>query len=169
MDKKTDLRTKMKELRKTLDMQNISKELVRLLKQNDYYKHSRNVMLFYPTKYEVDLTQILSDDKNFYLPRVNDKELEVCCYKLGDKLKKSKLGILEPVGEPTSLEILELVIVPALSADKNGYRLGYGGGYYDRFLKNYRGKTLCAIPKELKIEHLPHDEFDIPVDTIISI
>ena len=47
----------------------------------------------------------------------------------------SNFGIKEPCSEPVAPDILDLIIVPALMVDKNGYRLGYGGGFYDRFLK----------------------------------
>ena len=89
-------------------------------------------MLFYPTQYELDFRELLNDNKSFYLPKVSGKNLLVC--PLTKQLKKSELNIYEPCSEPVDPKILDLVIVPALMADKNGYRLGYGGGFYDRFL-----------------------------------
>ncbi len=169
MDMKTDLRIKAKALRKTLDMAEISLKLCTLVRNCDAYKSSKNVMLFYPMKDEVDLTGLLDDNKNFYLPRVNGENLEVCSFKKGDELKKSVLKIYEPLGKASPSEIIDLVIVPALTVDKSGYRLGYGGGYYDRFLgQNTKTKTLCAIPKELVVESLPHNDFDIKIDYIIT-
>ena len=148
----------------------ISEKLVQMVRENVLYKNSHNVMLFYSTKYEVNLTDLLKDDKNFYLPRVNDQNLEVCPFKYGDKLEKSDFGIYEPVSECLRPDILDLVIVPALMADRHGYRLGYGGGYYDRFFAQIlEVKKIIAIPKELYVEKLPHDSHDINVDEVIII
>lgn len=169
MDNKTDLRLRAKDLRKTLPICEISEKLVNLVRASEYYISAKNIMLFYPTMSEIDLRKLFSDDKNFYLPRGKDLDLEVCPYKLGDTLEKSKFHIFEPVTKAVNKKILDLVIVPALMVDDNGYRLGYGGGFYDRFLKDFNVKTLCAIPKELRIKNLPHDNFDIPIDEIISI
>ena len=168
MEGKNDLRIKAKNLRKNLQMSIISENLVKLIKQNEVYKNSHNVMLFYPTKCEVDLLSLLQDDKNFYLPKVNGQNLNVCAYKPGDKLEKSSMGIYEPLSEPINSKFLDLVIVPALMADRHGYRLGYGGGYYDRFLSdNPEIKKIVAVPKELYVEELPHEKYDIKIDLVI--
>jgi len=133
------------------------------------YRNAQNVMLYYPTKYEMNLLKLLEDNKNFYLPKVEGKNLLVCPYKTSDKLIKSAFNILEPDTIPVKPEILDLIIVPALSVDNDGYRLGYGGGFYDRFLGvNLKSKTLCALPKQLITDHLPHEDFDIPVDIVIT-
>lgn len=169
MDNKTDLRLRAKDLRKTLSICEISDKLVNLVKLSELYISAQNIMLFYPTMYEIDLRKLFTDNKNFYLPRVKDLDLEVCPYRLGDTLEKSKFHIFEPITKAVNKKILDLVIVPALMVDDSGYRLGYGGGFYDRFLKDFKVKTLCAIPHELRIKELPHDDFDIPIDEIISI
>lgn len=168
MDNKTDLRRSAKELRKTLPLTEISDKLADLVRYSDSYISAKNVMLFYPTRYEIDLRKLLTDEKNFYLPRVKEKDLKVCPYKLGDELEKSEFNIFEPTSKAVDKNILDLVIVPALMIDDEGYRLGYGGGFYDRFLKDFKVKTICAIPKELRTKHLPHEDFDISIDEIIS-
>lgn len=169
MDNKTYLRIKAKDIRKTLDICKVSERVVMLIRENEVYKNSKNVMLYYPLKYEINLLGLLDDDKNFYLPKVNRQNLEVCPYKKGDKLIKSGFNTMEPEKEGVDKKILDLVIVPALMADKNGYRLGYGGGFYDRFTRSGKGnfKTLCAIAKELYVESLPVESFDVKIDEII--
>ncbi len=167
MTDKIELRKKAKNIRKNLDMKKISADLCNLVRQNKIYIEAENIMLFYPTEFEVDLRELFDDNKNFYLPKVDGEELLVCPY--CRELKKSSFGICEPCSNPVSPDILDLVIVPALMCDENGYRLGYGGGFYDRFIKNYgkNFKTICPIPKELFTRNLPHDEFDQKVDEII--
>lgn len=170
MDNKIDLRIKAKSIRKTLNMSEISKKLTKLVQSHDFYKNANNVMIFYPAKYEVNLLTLLNDDKNFYLPRVEGDYLKVCPYKAAETLVKSEFNILEPCSTPVNADILDLVIVPALMCDKHGYRLGYGGGFYDRFLSELNTsiiRTLSVIPSELFVDELPHEKFDIPVDEII--
>lgn len=169
---KTELRIKAKNIKKSLEIKSISKKLVDLIRLNKSYIDANNVMLFYPKKYEVDLRELFEDSKNFFLPRVENNNLLICPYDLGDELNVSKFNVLEPVSEPVDVCEINLIIVPALFIDKNGYRLGYGGGYYDRLLQSVeklKTKTICAIPKELVVENLPKEEFDIAVDEIISI
>lgn len=169
MDNKIAMRHNAKEIRKSLDMERISRVLCDKIRENNYYKSAKNVMLFYPTRFEVNLLNLLNDDKNFYLPRVLGDDLQVCPYKSGDKLERSSFGILEPVSNSINKDCLDLVIVPALMADKRGYRLGYGGGFYDRFLKdlNLKIRTVTLIPECLFVEVLPIEDFDTPVNEVI--
>ncbi|MCM1339713.1 MAG: 5-formyltetrahydrofolate cyclo-ligase [Muribaculaceae bacterium] len=169
MDKKSELRIAAKNVRKSLDIQSVSQVLVERVRANEVYRRSKNVMIYYPTRFEVDLLSLLEDDKNFYFPRVDNQDLQVCPYKNGVKFEKSGFNILEPCSNPVESKILDLIIVPALMVDKKGFRLGYGGGFYDRFLAgmNDNVQTLCALPKELFVNELPHEEFDIPVDLVI--
>ncbi len=168
MNGKSELRNRAKEIRKELDIAKISALLCGKIRENEVYKSSKDVMLFYPKVEEFDFRALMSDGKNFYLPRVSGDELEVCPYKLGEGLEKSVFGVLEPRSDKIAPKGLDLVIVPALMADKNGYRLGYGGGYYDRFLGVVNVKTICALPKELIVEELPHEDYDIKIDYIIT-
>jgi len=168
LEKKT-LRIEAKEIRKKLDMKKASEKLVSLLRTKKYYKTAQNVMIFFPLEDEIDVTPLLKDDKNFYLPRVLGKELKVCPYKEGDELKLSHFKIYEPLTEEVETSKLDLVIVPALMADKNNNRLGYGGRYYDRFLNNNPSViSVALIPQELMVDSLPHDPWDIKITHIIS-
>ena len=169
MDKKTELRAKAKELRKKLDIAGVSQKLCEEIRKSLLYKTSENIMIYYPKAEEIDLRALLTDNKSFYLPRVSGDDLEVCPYKSGDELIKSGFGVFEPMSGGVNPQVLDLVIVPALMADRNGYRLGYGGGYYDRFLGlNKNLKTICAIPKELSTDVLPQGDYDIKMDFIIT-
>lgn len=169
MNNKTDLRIFAKELRKNLPLQDISQKLANKIKEDKIFQNARNIMFYYPTKYEINLLELLETNKNFYLPRVNGQNLEVCPYKKNDELRQSsELCIYEPICSNVNSDILDLIIVPALMADTKGYRLGYGCGFYDRFLTNVKCKTISAIPKELLVDKLPTDDFDIAVDKIIT-
>ena len=70
---------------------------------------------------------------------------------------------------PLEKEEIDLCIVPGLSFDKNGFRLGYGGGYYDRFLENTNMYAIGICFKELVADKLPREENDISVNEVIII
>lgn len=147
-----------------------SYKLVHKLIETDEYKQAKNIMLFYPIKNEVNLLELLQDNsKTFYLPKVDGKNLLCCVYKNGDILCESCFKTLEPISKPIDKNTIDLVIVPALCCDKNNFRLGYGGGFYDRFLADYKGKTVVCLPKELVIDTIYPDEFDIAVENIITV
>lgn len=168
MNNKSELRIIAKDIRKTLPLENLSKKAVEKIRMCNLYCEAQNVMIYYPTLHEINLLELLKDNKNFYLPRVNGVYLDICPYKTGDTLKKSNFGIYEPTNESVECNILDLVIVPALMADSQDYRLGYGGGYYDRFLCN-SFKTIVVIPKELYVEKLPTEQHDKKTDKVIII
>lgn len=169
MDNKTSLRISAKSIRKTLDITELSRIAVVKIRKLDIYKQAKNVLIFYPMKFEINLLGLLNDDKNFYLPRVCGENLSICPFKLGDELIKSDFNVCEPCSNPIDPKLLDLIIVPALMADKNGYRLGYGGGFYDRFLeKNSKIPTLLPIAKELLVDVLPHEDFDIKIDYVLT-
>lgn len=118
----------------------------------------------------VDLnTELLKNGKHLYLPRIIGKELEWVQWQ-GDtsQLTHSKLSknILEPVGPAISEQsLIELIIVPALRIDRSGYRLGQGGGFYDRALSKLSGWRIGLIhPDEISSEDLPRESFDIPLN-----
>ncbi len=168
MDNKTDLRVRAKSIRKTLDIARLSSLACEKVQELAIYKDAKNVLIFYPLRYEINLLPLLEDDKNFYLPKVCENELLVCPY--SDNLVKSELNICEPCSNPVGTDMIDLAIVPALMADEDGYRLGYGGGFYDRFLSaNPHIKTIVPIAKELLTEKLPRDEFDVKVDYILHV
>ena len=167
MDKQ-ELRKWARAKRKELDMAHISAMLTDKLVQLNEYRQAKNIMLFYPLKDEVNLLSLIDNrTKTFYLPRIKGEQLECCKYSSGDELCESCFHTQEPTCEPCDTSNIDLVIVPALACDKQNYRLGYGGGFYDRFLKNFKGIKLACIPKELLLNTIYPQEHDIKMDKII--
>ncbi len=145
-----------------------SSQLLSKLIETNEYKQAKNIMIFYPMKNEVNLLELLKDSsKTFFLPKIDGKNLLCCEYKNGDELCESCFKTLEPKTEGVNKNQIDLVIVPALCCDKSNYRLGYGGGFYDRFLEDFKGKTVVCLPKELVVENIYPEEFDIPVDLVV--
>ena len=168
MENKTCLRIWAKSLRKTLDTDKISNAIVKKIRSLDIYRTAKNVMIFYPLQFEINLLPLLEDSKNFYLPKVDGENLLVCPFKIGERLVKSEFNVSEPLSVPVSSDIPEVVFVPALAVDKNNFRLGYGGGFYDRFLESSKAYSIVPVSEKLIVEKLPVDEFDIPVDCVIT-
>jgi 5-formyltetrahydrofolate cyclo-ligase len=169
------LRIKCKEIRCAIcsgdKIDRISSAICRKITELEAFKKAKSVMLFYPKYGEINLLPILNSKKNFYLPRCIGESMEICPYKMGDDLFENKYKILEPRTSPVkTLEMLDIVFVPALCADKKGYRLGWGMGYYDRFFreKNIKALKITVVPKELLFENIPKDALDVPCDIVVT-
>ena len=168
MDKR-QLRIKIKDERKNLQIKMLSDIFVEKLLQLEEYQRAKNVMLFYPLKFEIDLLRLLKDNnKNFYLPKIEGNNLLCCSYRVGEELCESCFKTKEPLTLSVNKTILDMVIVPALAVDKNNYRLGYGGGFYDRFLKGINATKLTCVPKEFILETVYPEEHDIKIDKVIT-
>lgn len=171
---KKEYRTYAKELRAGLDMVKISYFICENIKEQDFYINSKNILGFYPFNSEADLTELYKDDsKNWFLPSINPskKEMFIHPYKYYDILIENKFRVPEPITpHEENLEIIDMIIVPALMADKSGHRLGYGAGYYDRFLSKIKHSCIKVVPlpEELFVDALPYDELDVPADIILS-
>lgn len=78
-------------------------------------------------------------------------------------------GIPEPVDSSSVHELIpDFLVIPMLGADRNGYRIGYGKGYYDRYLSKHQVVKIGVCPQACVIRELPVDEFDIPMDFLIT-
>ena len=116
----------------------------------------------------------LRDGKTVAVPRCLPGHcLEFVAITSLDQLIAAPFGLLEPPKELSALTEEQMdasiCIVPALLVDTKGYRLGYGAGFYDRFLSTYSGKKIClAYQQNLSKTELPHTAFDVAVDMVIT-
>lgn len=144
------------------------------------YHNSDAILCYYSIGSEVDTHQFLdraiSDGKRVYIPRVLSKEeMRFYLYE-SEKLAVSRFGIPEPEEDPEKEFVFEkespekcLVVMPGLSFDNDGGRLGYGGGYYDRFLAARPGMHTCAVAFGAQIrEHVPTDPLDVRPQKVIT-
>lgn len=112
-------------------------------------------------------------DKKVCVPKCYPNTRDMMFYQLAhyDQLESVYVNLLEPKVNETRLvekRKIDLLIVPGLLFDVRGFRIGYGGGYYDRYLREFEKPTVSmAIEKQLVAE-LPTEPFDIPVDYIIT-
>ena len=142
----------------------------------DEYKRADTLLLYFPTKTEPDLCALAriawSDGKKVAFPISNTESLTLDFRIVNDfcELKAGAYGIFEPTDstERAFATPNTLCIVPALAVDIDGFRLGYGKGYYDRFLSSFCGRAAVAIHSSLVCERLPRFDTDIPVKIIIT-
>ncbi len=169
MDKK-ELRKYAKQERSKLDIELVSKKLTEKICSLNAYKEAKNIMLYYPLPDEISLLCLLQDKtKNFYLPKIDGDNLLCCRYSEGDETCLSCYKTCEPLTEGCDKNIIDIIIVPALACDKDGYRLGYGGGFYDRFLADYKGLKIVCLPKELIFDTIYPQKHDVKMDIVISV
>lgn len=120
---------------------------------------------FEPSTSEINEAFIKSG-KTVVLPRIKGDVLEWVKWNGEPESLKNNQNILEPIGEAlVDLSGISAIVVPALHIDQSGYRLGQGGGYYDRALAKMDGwKIGLVYAGELSSETLPHEPHDIPLD-----
>ena len=136
---------------------------------------SKALFLFCGTGSEPDTSRLfaplLEQGKRICLPRMlPGKHMEVRQYRPDRPLVKHPFGILEPdEGCPlVGMDEIDLVLVPALCYDRNGFRLGMGGGYYDRWLAHCSGVTMGLCRQTLLQDALPVEPHDRSVDMVIT-
>ncbi|MEE0944144.1 MAG: 5-formyltetrahydrofolate cyclo-ligase [Clostridia bacterium] len=140
----------------------------------DEYQNAKDILCYASYNFEVDtfylMKKILLDGKNLYLPRciTDTREMEVCRVKDLSELKSGAYGIKEPTGERVSKEILDMIIVPMVAFDRQKTRLGYGGGYYDRFLPETMAAKVGIAFSVQESECLIKESTDVPMDTIVT-
>ena len=104
------------------------------------------------------------------LPRVEGSTIVAVAHTRSGPLETGVLGVPEPVGRPVDIASIDTVIVPALAFDRQRQRLGYGAGFYDRFLPDLNPDCtvmgVCLDP--LLVDRLPVDDHDVPVPSVIT-
>ncbi len=142
------------------------------------YQRCRMLLIYVSTKIEVDTFRIiehaLAEGKTVAVPRCVPGTRQMEFYRIDsvDELEPGTFGVLEPLPNPEKLvaEFAQdsLCVVPALSYDWNGFRLGYGKGYYDRFLSKYNGVMIGICYSDCVQRKLPHGRFDRPVELLVT-
>jgi len=180
---KKEIRKKILSLKDGLStkiIKNHSTAIFDQLNKTEFYTEAHNVMLYVSFGSEVMTKPIIDDllsrGKRVFIPVTVPKTKALIVSELKsyeDDLVVGHFGVMEPKEEalrPVEPSILDLVIVPGVAFDRNGYRIGYGGGYYDRFIPRLPQKTTTvslAFDMQL-IEKIPTSEYDMAVEYIIT-
>lgn len=177
MDKNL-LRKEMKDLRlKIKDRNKRDEDIFNNLKELAEFNEATNVFIYISFNDEINTIKIikwcLKNNKRVFVPRIvkGKSIMEAVEIKHLLQLRKNRFGIPEPMGGVGVLDgrDFELVIVPGLAFDKKGGRLGYGAGFYDRFLsKNNNGKILALAYNDMIIEDIPMEEHDVKIRKIVT-
>ena len=133
----------------------------------------RSVFLYKPFRNEPDLTAVIGSNSNliYALPVVlSSTQMEFFFVDATTTFTANRWGILEPDTREKISHMDEntLVVIPAVAADVNGYRLGYGAGFYDRYLAQSKATHMIAVYSEFVLETVPHETHDIKAHYILS-
>ena len=173
---KTALRREIREKKKAMSMEEIetrSARLGELFAQTEAYKNAETIYGYMPYNQEVRtvpiLEQAIRDGKRVAVPKVYGDIMKFIYLEDLTQVEKSDMGIPEPVAdEPVAEDQTALVLMPGLAFDKEGHRIGYGGGFYDKFLMAEPNHPTVALCYDFQMyAHLDTEEFDIPVDMVL--
>jgi 5-formyltetrahydrofolate cyclo-ligase len=176
-ESKTLLRQKNRRLRKDLGEEvraRASRLICEYLENWVIFQQSVCVLTYMPIKNEVELTSLLTihPEKKWVLPRIIPDENHCMSFHLydADQLEVHPFGMAEPAADLpiVSYKEMQLALVPGLAFDLHGWRHGYGGGYFDRFLNDFPGVSVGITFHALLMESLTHDVFDVGVHWIIT-
>ncbi len=175
MDKNI-LRKQIKEQKRAMTEQQIlaaSQKLGQLFADSEAYKAAKTIYGYLPYNQEVRtvpmLQRALEDGKKVAVPKCYGDEMRFIYIEDLSQVEKGYCGIPEPIAdEPIAHDKRALVLMPGLAFDREGHRIGYGGGFYDKFLAQEPEHPTLALCYEFQmVEHLETEEFDIPVDTVL--
>ena len=175
MDKK-ELRRTIRERKRAMTEEEIvsrSEKLGVLFAQSEAYKNAKTIYGYLPYNQEVRtvpiLEQALKDGKKVAVPKVYGDEMKFLYLDDLTKVSKGYAGIPEPIADgPVADDETALVLMPGLAFDPQGHRIGYGGGFYDKFLAAEPNHPTLALCYEFQLlPELDTEEHDIPVDTVL--
>lgn len=172
---KAELRKKIFQEMKTLSQeqkQAMDQVLTERFLQHPFYQEAKTIATYlsFPHEFQTQelIEQALKDGKKVLIPKTYPKgRMEFVVYN-PQQLAKTSFGLLEPQGD---LEVVEpsqidLIHVPGLAFTTEGYRIGYGGGYYDRYLEHFAGHTMSTI-YPCQVQEFNFENHDIPVQEVL--
>lgn len=140
---------------------------------SEAYRQAKTIYGYLPYNQEVRtvdmLQQAIRDGKRVAVPKCYGDEMRFIYLEDLSQVEKGYCGIPEPVADgPVANDPTALVLMPGLAFTEEGLRMGYGGGFYDKFLAAEPHHPTLALCYDFQmVEHIPTEEYDIPVDTVI--
>ena len=146
--------------------------LTERLLQHPFYQEAKIIATYLSFSHEFQtqglIEQALRDGKKVLIPKTYPKgRMDFVVYH-PQQLVKTSFGLLEPQGdlEVVDASQIDLIHVPGLAFTTEGYRIGYGGGYYDRYLEHFLGHTISTL-YPCQIQDFQPDSHDIPVEEVL--
>ena len=157
----------------------LSEKIFQNLSKNSFFNNSAHIMVYLDFKNEVKTDFIidycLEKNKKVYVPICIPETHELCISRITslEELQSGHFGIREPKSEYIRLSnssVVDLVLVPGVAFDSSGNRIGFGGGYYDRFMRRLEpGVIKAALAYSFQIaDTIPSGQYDIPMDYIVT-
>lgn len=177
---KNEYRQQMMTILKNLsteDKKSIEKRLVERLLASEQWQQANVIGITISQPLEWSTEPIIKtgwqEGKVIVVPKCEPKQKKLHFYEMAayDELEVVYYGLKEPKADPDKYMMkqnIDLLVVPGLVFNSSGYRIGFGGGYYDRFLEDYEGITVSLVSERQLIEDIPYESFDIPVDHIFT-
>lgn len=153
------------------------KAIMEILLQSTQWKQANVIAITISTKREIHTSSIIEqawkEQKVVVVPKTNFQSKTMDFYQIQNwnEVEWTAHGLYEPISGKTTLfhrEKIDLMIVPGVAFDDKGFRIGYGGGFYDRYLTDYNGKTIALATNEQMVRTLPHEAHDLPVQEILT-
>ncbi|MBQ3490102.1 MAG: 5-formyltetrahydrofolate cyclo-ligase [Clostridia bacterium] len=144
------------------------------------YRYADVLLLYYPVRGEVDVFPLMeaaiASGKKVAFPRCCEQDHTMIFHYVSSSgdFEKGAYGLREPFSSLPAFDPLTdggqnvLCIVPAVVYDRKGYRIGYGGGYYDRFFGVFKPASIGVAYEEFIVKNVPHGRYDISVDVVVS-
>ncbi len=173
---KAALRRKIREQKRAMTEEEItqrSERLGELFAASSAYRNAKTIYGYLPYNQEVRtvpmLERALREGKQVAVPKVYGDTMKFILLEDLSQVEKGYAGIPEPVADgPVANDLTALVLMPGLAFDKAGHRIGYGGGFYDKFLASEPGHPTVALCYSFQMmEALETEEYDIPVDCVL--
>lgn len=173
---KTELRREIRARKRAMteaEIEERSAKLARLFFASEAYQKAKTIYGYLPYNQEVRtvamLAQALKDGKKVAVPKVYGDEMKFLYLDDLNAVAKGYAGIPEPIAdEPVAHDETALVLMPGLAFDPQGHRIGYGGGFYDKFLAAEPNHPTLALCYEFQmLPKLDVEDHDIPVDTVL--
>lgn len=180
MKNKNQLRNEMKQRlykMKESDYILFCSEIKAKLLQSKEWHEATTIGITIATGREVETISIIEagwkEGKEIVVPKCSPKEKKLNFYQIVSfqEVEESFYSLKEPITTLTPFvekEQIDLLIVPGLIFDKQGFRIGFGGGYYDRYLDGYHKNTVALAFDFQLVDEIPNEAFDIPVKKIIT-
>lgn len=175
IEEKNNLRKKILSLKKEFtaeELQQKSDEVMSVLEIIGVFQEAKNIFIYHSMPDEVDTLQFINrwwTEKNFFIPVTFKDEIVFRQYTSSTTLHKSSYGIYEPEGvDFIDYKKVDLVIVPGVAFDRKQNRMGYGKGYYDKFLSKIKAPKVGICFDFQLLDTIPTGENDIKMDYIVS-
>ena len=158
----------------------LDEKICRAVLASATYRYADTILMYYAKEDEVNINPVaweaVKAGKKVAFPKTNPEDRSMVFHYVTsqDDLEVGEYGIYEPKAELDSFKVTGelqqnvICIIPAVVYDKKGFRIGYGGGYYDRYLSSFKGTKVGVEYYDFIVGAVPHGRFDLAVDVLIS-